>query len=59
VNLLAESSKQSTKNNKILIAYFSTSGNTKNIVNYLYDILDADFYAITAAIPYYSEDLSR
>jgi flavodoxin len=59
IYLTAESSEQSTKNNKILIAYFSTSGHTKNIAKHLYDILDADLYAITAAIPYYSEDLSR
>jgi flavodoxin len=59
VYLTAESSEQSTINNKILIAYFSTSGNTKNIANHLHDILDADLYAITAAIPYYSKDLNR
>ena len=43
---------------KILIAYFSATGNTKNIAQHLNAILDADLYEITPQIPYTSADLN-
>ena len=43
---------------KILIAYFSATNNTKNIANYLNEILDADLYEIVPKTPYTSDDLN-
>lgn len=43
--------------NKILVAYFSATGNTGNIAALLGDILTADLYEILPEIPYTSADL--
>lgn len=43
---------------KILIAYFSTTGNTENVVNHLNTILNADIYKIVPETPYTSTDLN-
>jgi flavodoxin len=43
---------------KILIAYFSNTGNTENVANHLNSILDADLYEITPDTPYTSADLN-
>ena len=41
----------------ILVAYFSCTGNTENIAEYLIDLTDADSYIIEATVPYTSEDI--
>lgn len=43
---------------KILIAYFSASGNTKNVAKNLATAINADLYEIKPAIPYTNEDLN-
>ena len=42
----------------ILVAYFSCTGNTENIANHLYSILDADLYEIIPEVPYTDADLN-
>lgn len=42
---------------KILIAYFSATGNTERIANHLDAVLDADLYEIVPQEPYTSADL--
>lgn len=44
--------------NKILVAYFSATGNTKSLAEYAADILDADLYEIVPKQPYTDEDLA-
>lgn len=43
---------------KILVAYFSATGNTENIANHLDAVLDADLYEIVPQEPYTSADLN-
>ena len=43
---------------KILIAYFSCTGNTRNVALHITDALKADIYEIQPAIPYTSADLN-
>lgn len=43
---------------KILIAYFSATGNTEGIAEHLDAILDADLYEIIPQVPYTSADLN-
>lgn len=43
---------------KVLIAYFSNTGSTKNVANHLNSILDADLYEITPETAYTSADLN-
>lgn len=45
-------------NAKILVAYFSATGNTENIAQHLETILDADLYEIVPQQPYTSADLN-
>lgn len=42
---------------RVLVAYFSATGNTEHIAEYLQAILDADLYEITPQVPYTSADL--
>ena len=42
---------------RVLVAYFSATGNTENIAEHLTSILDADLYEIVPEEPYTSEDL--
>ena len=42
----------------VLVAYFSATGNTENIAEYLTAILDADLYEIVPEVPYTAEDLN-
>ena len=53
-------SKQTTGNdsNNTLVVYFSRTGNTKMIAEYLLELTDADSYVIQAAVPYSDEDIS-
>lgn len=41
----------------ILVAYFSATGTTRPLANYISEITGADIYEITAAEPYTAEDL--
>lgn len=43
---------------KTLVAYFSATGTTKHIADYVIVGTDADAYAIEAAVPYTAEDLA-
>ena len=40
-----------------LVAYFSRTGNTEKIAEYLIDITNADSYVIEVAVPYTDEDI--
>lgn len=42
---------------RVLVAYFSATGNTEHIAEYLQAILDADLYEIVPEVPYTSADL--
>lgn len=42
---------------RVLVAYFSATGNTEHIAEHLQVILDADLYEITPQVPYTSADL--
>ncbi len=54
-----ETDKKDDNNiNKILVAYFSATGNTKSLAEYAADILDADLYEIVPKQPYTDEDLA-
>ncbi|MDE5770412.1 MAG: SUMF1/EgtB/PvdO family nonheme iron enzyme [Ruminococcus sp.] len=45
-------------NNDTLVVYFSRTGNTEKIAEYLIDITHADSYVIEAEIPYTDEDIA-
>lgn len=48
----------STGNGKILVAYFSASGNTEAVANAIADTLDADLFEMIPESPYTSADLN-
>ena len=50
-------SGQSKENTNILVAYFSCTGTTKPLAEYVAEYLNADLYEIKAETPYTSEDL--
>ena len=41
-----------------LVVYFSRTGNTEKIAEYLIELTDADSYVIEAAVPYTDEDIA-
>ena len=43
--------------NDTLVIYFSRTGNTEKIAQYLVDLTDADSYVIEAAVPYTDPDI--
>ena len=43
---------------KILVAYFSASGNTRDVAKELVNLLSADLYEIKPAVPYTKADLN-
>lgn len=47
-----------TDSGKVLVAYFSATGNTEAAAGYIADALGADTFAITPAEPYTSDDLN-
>ena len=48
----------SAGNGKILVAYFSASGNTEAVANAIADTLDADLFEMVPEAPYTSADLN-
>ena len=44
-------------NNDILVIYFSRTGNTEKIAEYLIELTEADSYVIEAAVPYTDADI--
>lgn len=53
-----ENSGGTAENSNILVAYFSATGNTKKIAEYMADAMGADLYEIVPAEPYTAEDLN-
>lgn len=49
--------KQVENQNDTLVVYFSRTGNTEKIAEYLIDLMDADRYEIEAAVPYTDADI--
>ena len=43
--------------NDTLVIYFSRTGNTEKIAEYLIELIDADSYVIEAAVPYTDDDI--
>lgn len=50
--------KQMENQNDTLVVYFSRTGNTEKIAEYLIDITHADSYVIEAKIPYTDDDIA-
>ncbi len=49
---------QMDNQNDALVVYFSRTGNTEKIAEYLIDITHADSYVIEAAVPYTDDDIA-
>lgn len=45
-------------NGKVLVAYFSATGNTENIAQHIATVLDADLYEIVPQQPYTADDIN-
>ena len=43
---------------RVLVAYFSATGNTENVANFIAEATGGDLFAITPAEPYTDEDLN-
>ena len=56
--LMQKNAAQTPQSGKILVAYFSATGTTKGIAGQIAEILDADLYEITPAVPYTAADLN-
>ena len=54
----ANAEKPNMKSNKILVAYFSATGNTKSVAEKLATATNADLFEIVPEQPYTSEDLN-
>lgn len=54
----AGESDEETPEGGVLVAYFSATGNTEGIAQYLQSVLDADLYEIVPEVPYTDEDLN-
>ena len=52
------SGNSTKRQGKILVAYFSRTGHTEPLAKYAAEILGADLYEITAAVPYTDEDIA-
>ena len=52
------SQKVNTQPTKTAVVYFSITGNTETIANYIAEIKGADVFEIEAKIPYTQEDLA-
>ena len=56
-NLQAEEPETNTTNSNILVAYFSATGNTKNVAEKLANVTGGDLFEIVPEQPYTSADL--
>lgn len=54
----AKAEETNTTNDKILVAYFSATGNTKSVASTLANVINADLFEIIPEQPYTSEDLN-
>ncbi len=54
----ASEPQQPTVEQSILVVYFSATGTTEAIANYIKDYLNADIFEITPAVPYTQADLN-
>ena len=54
----SETSEPETEGSRILVAYFSATGNTEGVAQKLAEGLGADLYEIVPEIPYTSDDLN-
>lgn len=54
----SEGTKMSQVSPKILVAYFSNTGNTETIASHVAEILNGDLFEIVAETPYTDEDLN-
>lgn len=50
--------KQMENQNDTFVVYFSRTGNTEKIAEYLIELTNADSYVIEAAVPYTDEDIA-
>lgn len=50
--------KQIENQNDTLVVYFSRTGNTEKIAEYIIELTNADSYVIEAAIPYTDDDIA-
>ena len=53
-----EVTKQTENQNDTLVVYFSRTGNTEKIAEYLIELTNADSYVIEAAVPYTDDDIA-
>ena len=53
-----EKSADTASDSDTIVVYFSRTGNTEKIAEYLIDITGADSYVIEAAVPYTDEDIA-
>lgn len=53
-----QSAETAAQGSKILVAYFSCTGNTKNLAQTAAEILKADIYEIRPEVPYSAADLN-
>ena len=49
--------EEQTERSGVIVIFFSCTGNTKPIAEYIRDELDADIYEIKAKVPYTDEDI--
>ena len=49
---------QSVENGGVLVVYYSATGNTENVANYIAEATGGDLFEITPAEPYTSDDLN-
>ena len=54
----ADNTDNSTAGKKVLVAYYSATGSTKAVAEYIVKATGGDIYEITPAVPYTSEDLN-
>lgn len=55
---LKNQQKPIENSNDILVAYFSRTGTTEQIAEYIIDLMGADSFEIKAAVPYTDEDIN-
>lgn len=53
-----QTSNKTSDGTKTLVAYFSATGSTEKVAQYIADELNADIFAITPETPYSSDDLN-